>query len=311
MNRTAILGSLLAGATGCVDGDALSTTRSPIIGGQLATAGEFPTVLALETGPGNWFCTGTLIDKKWALTAAHCVEGAPMGAVKVRLDDLDVNNTTGGLQVQVSQIHSHPGFGGAQWGMDMALLELATPVDRPVTPIHRMTIPFNTAVTQVGYGVTDDNGNGGGILRKLSERNQDCALTGEASADNAKVLCFNPMDGGGCYGDSGGPTFVQVDDHLEVVGVTSGGTGQMCTDSWGIWSLVPAELQWLDSIMMAAPPPPPPPPPPPVDPTLSGEITHAELVDGEVGGCSSSGGGSSALFAVSLAGLALRRRRRR
>ncbi|MBA3502105.1 MAG: trypsin-like serine protease, partial [Deltaproteobacteria bacterium] len=216
-----------------------STETQSIIGGTLVVANEFPTVVALEQSAGNWFCTGTLIAKHWVLSAAHCVQGAPQGAVKIRIDDLDVNDATGGMQVQVSEIHAHPGFDD-EWGEDIALLKLATPIDRPVTPIHRTPIAFNTAVKQVGYGVTDDLGNGGGILRKLSESNADCAMTGDPAINNAKVLCFSPMDGGGCYGDSGGPTFIDVGGgQLEVVGVTSGGTGQDCSDFFLICSLVP------------------------------------------------------------------------
>ncbi len=156
--------------------------------------------------------------------------------MKVRIDDLDVNDTTGGMQVAVKSIHAHPGWTGDDtWGEDIALLELATMIDRPVTPIHRTPIAFGTEVKQVGYGVTNDQGTGGGILRKLTEHNADCAMTGDATIDNAKVLCFDPADGGGCYGDSGGPTFLDVGGgQLEVIGVTSGGTGQGCTDSWGI-----------------------------------------------------------------------------
>src|SRR4051812_28705587 len=86
-----------------------SSTDQPIIGGQLAGANEFPTVIALENSPGNWFCTGTLIDKDWVLTAAHCVEGETAATVKVRFDDLNVNDHTGGKVVASAEIHGHPG----------------------------------------------------------------------------------------------------------------------------------------------------------------------------------------------------------
>src|SRR5262245_10823770 len=75
MSRILVCGLLLS-VPACLGGD-LETARveSPIIGGQLAMSAEFPTVVALENTPGDWFCTGTLIDKDWVLTAAHCIAG--------------------------------------------------------------------------------------------------------------------------------------------------------------------------------------------------------------------------------------------
>lgn len=44
-----------------------------IIGGTLATLGEFPGSVSLQTRQGFHFCGGTLIDMQHVLTAAHCM----------------------------------------------------------------------------------------------------------------------------------------------------------------------------------------------------------------------------------------------
>jgi hypothetical protein len=46
-----------------------------IIGGQVASAGEFPWQVAIykDTADGRFFCAGALITEQFILTAAQCV----------------------------------------------------------------------------------------------------------------------------------------------------------------------------------------------------------------------------------------------
>jgi len=49
------------------------TTSNKIYNGQPATRGSIPWQVSLSCGIGDTFCGGSLISKKWVLTAAHCV----------------------------------------------------------------------------------------------------------------------------------------------------------------------------------------------------------------------------------------------
>ena len=285
----------------CTDAPTLDRADRPIIGGRTAQPSEYPTVVALENGPGNWFCTGTLVHATWVLTAAHCVEGETAASLKIRFDDADVNDSGGGREVAVAAVHAHPGYDGVAWDNDIAVVELAEAItDRTPTPVHRASPAAGTTHEQVGYGDADDRGGGAGILRMVENVSIDCADANDPTVSGANMLCFTPIGTGRgtCYGDSGGPSFVTTATGREVAGVTSGGTVDSCLDGYDLETLVIAEIDFVDEYVPLTGGPDPDPDPDP-DPSGDGESS---------GGCST--GGPAGLGAA-LALLALRRRRRR
>ena len=315
MMKRAIAFGLVA-LPACTSGS-LGTTSQEIIGGQTTKSADWKSVVALEVGPGQWLCTGTLIADEWVLTAAHCLEGITAANLHVRFDTNDANNGQQGKAVAVASLHSNPAFNFDAWDNDIALIKLAQKVtDRTPTPIHRDPVTFGAQVTDVGYGVADNNDGGGGILRKVDKVTADCAGANDPGVSNDNLVCMDASDGrGSCFGDSGGPTYLSIGGQLKVAGVTSGGTGDACGAGWDLYTSISGELQFIESIMGAAP----------TDPgdgdgdgsgSGSGEGSGSGTNDpsnpdndeSSEGGCSAAGGSSSALLVFVLA--ALRRRRR-
>jgi uncharacterized protein (TIGR03382 family) len=301
VRRTLLLALIALPAMACTaEQPAVGALEQNIVGGEMARTTDYPSVVALAQGD-DWFCTGTLIDKDWVLTAAHCVEDMAGMSLQVRLDSSNLNFRNAGRTVGITAIYSHAGYNGHDWDNDIALVRLAESItDREPTPIHRAVTAPTTSVWQVGYGATSDTDDVGGILRRLKTSTIDCAMvatmTGDTSITATNVVCFDQSDGNGtCYGDSGGPSFVTVDGKLQVAAITSGGTLESCQEGFDIQTAISGELDFIDDVMAGN-----------MEPDAPGKDASTET---SAGGCNATGTGTGSLLLFGLAALLLRRRR--
>lgn len=171
----------------------------------------------------NWgFCSGTLAAPDVFLTAAHCVCGE-----EPNLPILWVSFDTNYSLIEVPAWPEGKNEGNAD--IAALILDLATatgPLPAPVDlapagildGLHDAHILQGRKFTAVGYG--QEVGFGGGppvftdpYVRRAAE--SEFLALGPAYV----VLSQNPAreDGGTCYGDSGGPSFLRLDDGREVV----------------------------------------------------------------------------------------------
>src|SRR5262245_39502278 len=116
----------------CLQGSpALADAREPvIIGGTIAPEAAWPWQLELQFR-GSLICGGSLINERWAVTAAHCVtDGSgtswtvhPSSALTVRAGH-NVRSAPGpNVQVfDVSNVTVHPGYNASLLVNDVALL---------------------------------------------------------------------------------------------------------------------------------------------------------------------------------------------
>lgn len=197
----------------------------PIINGNYAVLGQFPTVVAVQSTEA---CTGTLIAPDVVLTAAHCVHAPSLGLASqeevtarttVTLDTLEVVGG-GGRTIAASDTVPIAAY-RVPGDPDIGLVFLAQPItgiDPTPLSLDPADALTGVALTMIGFGETA-SGSRGRLLYTAPTASVSCT---EFAVNNALFLCVDQQTGAGiCAGDGGGPALAPVDGEMRLVGVAS------------------------------------------------------------------------------------------
>ena len=242
-----------------------------------------PAVVSMVviSADGMWafqWCSGMLIAKTVVLTASHCTaptqeawfinRGWTVGVTNAARLEVEQSGwfqwTDDAHQSRVLVTHTNPLYKGG-YRDDVSMLEIAgeldgvEPGDLPTLPpaglldgLQKTKVLRATPSLVLGYGSEQQviPAPGGQYFPDSNMRRY--AYLGTVSIDKQSIHQSQQVAqgaGGACYGDSGGPTLMEVKDTTYIVGVTStGDTPCLATNVAGRVD-TRAALDFIDSVL--------------------------------------------------------------
>ncbi|WP_300349959.1 trypsin-like serine protease [uncultured Alcanivorax sp.] len=268
--------ALLAGlATLPFSSTLADTATARIVGGDPAPVDRWPWMAQLAVDDpsvsGYLLCGASQLSPEWLVTAAHCMEyldGSPAEANRtfVFIGDTDRNNVPQN-GIPVRQILLHRQY--QNLNRDLALLRI-DPRSNTLWPSiisndgfnaleQRTTSALDESVTALGWGDTG-NGNLSNVLREVQLDyipQQRCRELSSLTITNFAVCAaeLNPINGNNqdsCFGDSGGPLFLDRDPQPWLVGLTSFGLRNCATGAPSGYTHLSAETAELEFLTDSA-----------------------------------------------------------
>ncbi|XP_055053535.2 coagulation factor IX [Misgurnus anguillicaudatus] len=232
-----------------------------IVGGQLQGQGGSPWQVLLRRADENGFCGGSLINERWVVTAAHCLQQTPD---HVTIGDYDKMRPDKDEQkIKVEKIVVHPHFHEYTFDSDIALLYLSEPVTRgpfatpaclpDVNLAARLLKPGEQGLVS-GWGATHYMRRSSRFLRKVQlpvvDQMSCIQSTDQVVTDNMFCAGYLTAEMDACTGDSGGPFIVNYRGTWFLTGVVSWGERCAADGKYGFYTRLSNYLPWINEEMM-------------------------------------------------------------
>ncbi|XP_032049968.1 ovochymase-2 isoform X3 [Aythya fuligula] len=236
---------------------------SRIIGGEEAVPYSWPWQVSIQIS-NEHICGGAVLAKEWVVTAAHCFNSKELyrdlWMVVTGLHDLTEQEYR--QKRSVKQYIIHPSFNKTTMDSDIALLQLAKPLEfnhyvRPVClPAKDEVIQPSTVCIVTGWGTHEEDREKSKKLRQLEvpilvlDRCQTYYINLPSKVTQRMICAGFPLEEGkdSCTGDSGGPLVCPSEDDsgfYTLHGITSWGLGCGRKSYPGVYTNIAFFVDWI------------------------------------------------------------------
>lgn len=239
------------------------TSFNRIVGGEDADKGEFPWEVSIQIKKREKYihnCGGAIINSKWVLTAAHCMDDIPKELLLIVAGEYQLDIIEGNEQNStVSRIILN-NYDPYDYNNDIALLKLTKPFELNSDYVAPICVPegdekFNDTVLVAGWGRLSENGLPSRRLQKVALSlmpKQECIdVFTDAGYDiylNNCIMCTKADEKrDACQGDSGGPLmcYNENNEKIYICGIVSWGIGCARPDTPGVYTKVTCNTNWI------------------------------------------------------------------
>lgn len=233
-----------------------------IVGGQAARSGSWPWQVQILVY-GSQYCGATIIDNRWVLTAAHCVERYPNSYSRYTLafgSYRKSSKDTGEIRMNPDRIIMHPSYNSRTLDYDYALFRLPSSLsyNSRIQPacLASSTPASGTYCYTTGWGDTQGTGNDSVLKQAMVPLVSSTTCNSNYGGGiTSRMVCAGYSYGGhdACQGDSGGPLVCSQGSGSSriwnLVGVTSWGYGCAQAGKPGVYARVSSVKSWIESTM--------------------------------------------------------------
>lgn len=257
----------MAAARSLRDEPFVSRRDMTIIGGHEIKPYSRPYLVQLSASGDqeqqSTFCGGSIVDKSFILTAAHCVDGREpqMCLFRITAAEHNISEHEGREQRrELAEIIVHPEYDRMSSLNDIALLRLKRPLklNNKVKVVDLNTNPKcpknGGRCIVMGWGTVDTSGwdplpdsPQETTVHAISNKKCNESYTYENIWDSN--LCAGEEEGGkdSCQGDSGGPMMCKCHGDFVQAGIVSWGYGCALAQYPGVYTRVSSFTDWITS----------------------------------------------------------------